>query len=31
VLQGLSEGESIALPIERVLKNNEAVKPTYPE
>jgi RND family efflux transporter MFP subunit len=31
VLQGLSEGDSIALPTERVLKNNEAVKPTYPE
>ncbi len=31
VLDGLSEGDSIALPIERVLKNNELVKPVYPE
>ena len=31
VLDGLSEGDSIALPIERVLKSNELVKPVYPE
>jgi hypothetical protein len=31
VLEGLSAGDSVALPIERVLKNNEVVKPIYPE
>ena len=30
VLSGLTEGEAVALPVDRVMKNGEAVKPVFP-